>query len=1015
MLSGDMPSQYSKTYFVHSQSSKTLYAVSACVGLLLTCLWVVWTMDVCCESCKSYGRGVGSCVIDNDTIQNGRHDYTRSDLLHLRERYTQHSKHSSFNIMKQEVSNLNIPTIIPRKRGRRGGIKARLRRRFNRPPIPSVILTNARSLNTKFDELRTLCQFDNTFREACLIAITETYLHEEHTDEYASLDNFSLYRSDRSRTDSGKAGGGGCCLYVNNNYCTDVTVHERLSTPLYDMLCVSMRPFYLPREFSKIMVCVIYVPIFHQGEKTKTAASEITAVITSLQNKFPEAPVLAMGDLNACSLSSELPSLSQYVNISTRLNKTLDVCYGTIPDAYSCIPLPKLGRSDHQTIHLRPKYKPVLKRVGPQSYTARTWSEENIETLRACFDCTDWTELIDPNASLEQNLDTVNGYIHFCMDSIMPAKKKKRFPNTKPWFSTEIYKIFQMKRNFLHDPVKLNELDREARSAIRRAKRKLKNKTEDQFKRMNFKSAYDHLKTMMTETSPSPSQVTSSDPLSFSKELNAFYNRFDKADYSADCSRLMSEGQYVAGEVNITLEEVRLQLRKVKPSKAAGPDGLPAKLLHKCADSLAPAFHPLFQQSVDSGKLPRLWKSSTIVPVPKKPKAKEMNNFRPVALTPLPMKCLEKIMLKNLMPFIEPNLDPLQFAYRSGRGVEDAIATLLHKLLLHLESPGCYARILFADFSSAFNTMQRHILISKLQDLNVPTLIVEWVLDFLSDRRQQVKVGETLSPELISNTGAPQGCVLSPFLYITYTNNCTCSENCTCVKFADDSAILGLISENDDSEDKYFTEIDNFATWCSDHHLELNVTKTKELIIDFRDKANNIRPVKIGNDSVEQVEHFKYLGLTLDSKLNFKQHVHTVQKKGQQRLHVLRRLRSFDLHPKLLQNLYRSILEPILTYCGCIFFPQISISDRNKIMKISNSAEKIYNRKNPSLSDIDLVEKATIRKAHAIVKNEEHPLNHEFTVLPSGKRYRTTRCKKAKYARSFVPTAIKALNANVKR
>jgi hypothetical protein len=470
----------------------------------------------------------------------------------------------------------------------------------------------------------------------------------------------------------------------------------------------------------------------------------------------------------------------------------------------------------------------------------------------------------------------------------------------------------------------------------------------------------------------------------------------------------MSKSAVVEGQVTITEEDVRLQFRRIKQTKAAGPDGISARLLHQCGDSLAPAFLTLFQDSISSGTIPTLWKTSHIIPVPKKPKPTEPNHYRPVALTPLPMKCLEKIMLKNLLPFVDPHLDPLQFAYRSGRGVEDAVATLLHKVLRHLEKPGHYARILFADFSSAFNTIQRHTMIEKLQYLEVPTSIVRWVLDFLSDRRQRVRVADALSPELSTNTDAPQGCCLSPLLYITYTNDCRCgTQTCTCTKFADDSAIVGLMSDAE-SERMYRDEIDSFSDWCTDHFLELNVTKTKELVVDPRRDAAPVDPVTIGGETVEIVDSFRYLGLTLDSKLSFKEHVKVTQGKCQQRLYVLRKLRSFDLAPNLLLNLYRSIIEPLLTYCGLVYFPSLSVTEKNKLIKVAKSASKIISLPVPSISEIN--DKALLRKARAASGDPSHPLFEEFELLPSGRRWSVPRATKTKFRSSFVPSAVACLN-----
>ncbi len=100
-----------------------------------------------------------------------------------------------------------------------------------------------------------------------------------------------------------------------------------------------------------------------------------------------------------------------------------------------------------------------------------------------------------------------------------------------------------------------------------------------------------------------------------------------------------------------------------------------------------------------------------------------------------------------------------------------------------------------------------------------------------------MKVGQFTSNSITLNVGAPQGCVLSPLLYSLYTHDCVSSHSSTSiVKFADDTVVLGLI--NNDDEAAYLDEVERLTSWCQDNCLSLNVSKTKELIVDFRKKSD---------------------------------------------------------------------------------------------------------------------------------------------------------------------------------
>nr|XP_049617809.1 uncharacterized protein LOC125993017 isoform X1 [Syngnathus scovelli]XP_049617810.1 uncharacterized protein LOC125993017 isoform X1 [Syngnathus scovelli] len=267
-------------------------------------------------------------------------------------------------------------------------------------------------------------------------------------------------------------------------------------------------------------------------------------------------------------------------------------------------------------------------------------------------------------------------------------------------------------------------------------------------------------------------------------QLNRFYCRFDRSSHTTGPPAAQStQSTYspppttalstppspwsptlslaeAAPALQIREEEVRQMFRRQKIRKAPGPDGVSPSCLKVCAEQLAPTFARIFNRSLELCEVPSCFKSSTIVPVAKKPAITGTNDYRPVALTSVVMKSFERLVLNHLKDVTGPLLDPLQFAYRANRSVDDAVNMGLHYILQHLDTPGKYARILFVDFSSAFHTIAPDILQQKLIQLAVPASTCQWITSFLTNRRQRVRLGSITSDTLTTNTGAPQGCVL---------------------------------------------------------------------------------------------------------------------------------------------------------------------------------------------------------------------------------------------------------------
>uniref|UniRef100_A0A8C2GHX3 Reverse transcriptase domain-containing protein n=1 Tax=Cyprinus carpio TaxID=7962 RepID=A0A8C2GHX3_CYPCA len=361
------------------------------------------------------------------------------------------------------------------------------------------------------------------------------------------------------------------------------------------------------------------------------------------------------------------------------------------------------------------------------------------------------------------------------------------------------------------------------------------------------------------------------------------------------------------------------------------------------------------------------------------------------------MKCFERLVMHHIKS-APLSLDPFQFAYRSNRSTDDAIATALHSALTHTDKKDSYVRMLFIDFSSAFNTIIPQQLIHKLVQLGLNTSLCNWLLDFLTGRAQAVRVGSNTSSTITLNTGAPQGYVLSPLLFTLLTHDCTPSHNPNLfIKFADDTTVVGLISNRD--ETNYRSEVSRMARWCKDNNLSLNVEKTKEIVVDFRRVNNQHAPLTVYGASVARVSSTKFLGVHITEDLSWTDNTAALAKKSQQRLYYLCRLRRARAPAPIMCTFYRGTIENILMSCITAWYGTCNASCRKTLQRIVRTTEKIIVVSLPSLQNIYGTH--LTRKALCIAGDPTHPSHSFFSLLPSGRRLRSLQARTSRLKDSY--------------
>ena len=376
-------------------------------------------------------------------------------------------------------------------------------------------------------------------------------------------------------------------------------------------------------------------------------------------------------------------------------------------------------------------------------------------------------------------------------------------------------------------------------------------------------------------------------------------------------------------QISVSYDEVLNQILKIDSSSSCGPDNMHPQMLKSCATEFAYPLSLLFSLSLNNSELPTEWKKSIVVPIFKGGSRNSPQNYRPVSLTSVCCKILERIITGKMMLYMEEHgiLSKDQFGFRGGRSTEDQMLLTYGKICEVVDGGGAVDMV-YMDYSKAFDVVSHEILLEKLRSLGFEDRIVSWVGDFLKDRVFEVSVGGCRSGGRVVLSGVPQGSVLGPLLFLVYVNHLTQGVSCSWKAFADDFKLYTFYSCDDfwDRSCALQRDLDSIVSVGNSWNLRVNPSKC--VVMRFGSVLNRLgidEPFYcIDGRALRVVDSYKDLGITVDKKLKFHAHIRTTVGKAGSLMNDLLRA-TVCRSPEFMVTLFVSHIRPILEFSSSVW------------------------------------------------------------------------------------------------
>ena len=418
--------------------------------------------------------------------------------------------------------------------------------------------------------------------------------------------------------------------------------------------------------------------------------------------------------------------------------------------------------------------------------------------------------------------------------------------------------------------------------------------------------------------------------------LNDFFSSVFIKEDQTNIPNVRDECSNVMENIVISQEMVKERLQNLKGHKTQGPDGIHPRILKEAAEELCYPLAMLFTRSLNDGELPKDWKTANVTPIHKKGRKDSAENYRPISLTSQVCKVLESIIReKMIMHFMNSNiLSEAQHGFVPGRSCVSQLLQVIEEWTESLDD-GNPIDVLYLDFKKAFDSVAHNRLIVTLHSLGIRGKLLDWIRDFLRNRKQRVILEGAASNWSPTTSGVPQGSVLGPTLFIAAVYSLPHVIKSSVMIYADDTKVYRPISSLQDTE-QLQQDLNSILSWSEKWQLPFNKSKCKIMHIGSR---NPLAEYSMANHKLERTTQEKDLGIMVDDSLLFHAHADMIVARAYQTLAVINRT-FLNLDEVILPLIYKALVRPILEYANTVWGP-IFIGDMWKVEKVQKRATRM--------------------------------------------------------------------------